>query len=67
MLAVNIYKIGSGSSKRYVDSHFVISVIDEKGKDIGRPSQTLQSAYKEIKVMLITMGGMVKDMNNIEK
>ena len=66
-LGVNIDKFGSGSSNRYVDSCCVVSVIYEQGYAIGRLSQTLQSAPKEIRIMSTTMGEIGKDVQYIEK
>ena len=60
-MGVNIGKNGSVSAKRYVDSRFMVSVIDEEGDAIGRFGNTIKSDSKEIKLMSTTMGAMGKN------
>ena len=66
-MGVNIDKVGSGYSKRYVDSRFVVSVIYNQWDNIGRISHNLQNYSKEIKRMSTKMGGMGKDVIFFEK
>ena len=46
-LAVDVSKVGQFSTKRYVDSHCVVRVIDKQDEAIGRLHQTIQNATKE--------------------
>ena len=63
-LAVDIAKVGQGSTKRYVDSRSVVKVIDEQGEAIGILHEKIQNATKDINIMSTTMGGMAQDLQN---
>ena len=66
-LAVDIAKVGQGSTTMYVDSLCVVRVIDEQGEAIGRLHETIQNATKHINIMSTTMGGMGQDLHNMGK
>ena len=66
-LAVDVSKVGHNSSKRYVDSCYLIMVIDKQSESIGIMNQTILNASKGINIMPTTMGGMVQDLHNIYK
>ena len=66
-LAVDVSKVGQGSTKRYVDSCCVVRVIEEQGGEIGRFNQKSQNVTKHINIISTTMGGMVKDLHNMRK
>ena len=59
-LGVNISKVGRCSSKMYVYSRCLI-------RAIGILNQTFHNASKGINIMSTTMGGMGKDLQNLEK
>ena len=65
-LGINIDKVGSGSSKRYVDRFFFVSVMDKQGDAIGRLRHTLKNSSKQIKIISTTMVGMGDDVHNVE-
>ena len=67
LLGINIDTVGSGSSKRCVDSRCVIIVINEQGDAIRWLIQNVHFASKEINIIPITVGEMVKYVHNIEK
>ena len=67
LLGVNILKVGRGSSKRYVDSHFLIRVIDKQGEAVRRLNQKIQNYSKGINIMHTTRGYIEKELHNFEK
>ena len=60
-------KVGQGYAKRYVDSRFVVRVIDEKCEVVGRLHQTIHNVTKHRNSMSTTMGGMGQDLHNMGK
>ena len=61
-LDITIKKVGQGSSKKYVDSHYIVKVIDEQGGVIRRLHETIVNSSKDISIMSTTMGGMAQDL-----
>ena len=66
MLGVNVYKVGHRSSKSYVDSSFLLQVIDKKGETIVILNTTVHNYTKDMKIMPTTMGSMGVDFYNKE-
>ena len=66
-LAVDVSKLGQGSTKRYVNSCCAVRVIDEQCEAIGRLHQTIQTYNKVINIISTTIGGMGQDLNNLGK
>ena len=66
-MAVDIAKVGQGSSKRYVDSRSVVRVISDQGEAIGRLNETIVNDTKDISIMSTTMGGMAQDLQSYGK
>ena len=66
-LAVDVSKVDQGYAKRYVDSHWVVRVIDDQGEEIVILLQTIQNGIKVIDIMSTTMGGMVQNLHDMGK
>ena len=66
-LDAGIEKVGQGSVKRYVDSRYVVRIIDEQGEAIGRLHEKIVNTTKYISIMSTTMGGMAQDLRSYVK
>ena len=64
---VAIKKVGQVSAKRYVDSLYVVRIIDEQGEEIGRLHETIVNSSKDISIMSTTMDGMAQDLQSYGK
>ena len=66
-LAVDIAKVGQGSTTMYVDSLCVVRVIDEQGEAIWRLHETIHNATKHINIMSTTIGDKIQDLHSMVK
>ena len=66
-LGITIKKVGQDSSKRYVDSRYIVKVIDEQGDVIRRLHETIVNSSKNISIMSTTMGGMAQYLQSYGK
>ena len=64
---VDVSKVCQGSEKSYVNSCFLVRLIDDQGDAFGILHQTIHNATKGINIMSTIMGDMVQDLHNIGK
>ena len=64
-LVFNFSKVGHGYSKMYVNSCFLVRLINDQGEAIGRLNQEIHNASKGINIMSTLMGCKGKYLHNM--